>query len=216
MRKSKVTPWAYRKGYTSIHRLSAGLKLVFLLSLSLAAFFPGSEQRRFITLGLIAFVLILLSLVARIGPLSLLRGSKPLLLIVLTGFLVQGIQFSPPGFNTEGLWTALFFCLRIGLAFSAGSLLFAVTTPAEIRKSISRGESFLHMEKLKFSLHLSLMLGFLPRFFEIWEELNLAYKSRAGKGALSRLLTILPLLIERMMQKAAETASAMESRGALL
>ena len=211
-----LTPWSYRKGTTALHKLPAGFKLAFLLLLSLAAFFPGPELQSLIILGVIALVLFVLSFIARIGPTSLLRGSRPLLLIVLAVFIVQGIEFSPIGFNFDGLREALIFCLRIALAFSAGSLLFAVTTPGEIRKSISRAESFFHLEKLKLGLHFSLMLGFLPRFFEIWEEINLAYKSRSGKGLLPRLVILIPLLIEKMMRKAIETAEAMESRGALL
>jgi energy-coupling factor transporter transmembrane protein EcfT len=58
------------------------------------------------------------------------------------------------------------------------------------------------------------MLGFMKRFFEIWEDLNLAWESRRGKRNLKRLLVLGPLAIERMMVKAAETAEAMETRGA--
>ena len=216
MRNYKVTPWSYRKGTTLLHKLPAGLKLIFLLLLSLAVFFTGPQFRGFVILGAISLILIILSFAARIGPLALLRGSRPLLLIVLAVFVIQGVEFSPLGFSHEGLLSALIYCLRIALAFSSGALLFAVTTSGEIKKSITRLESFLHVEKLRLGLHFSLMLGFLPRFFEIWEELNLAYKSRSGKGLLPRLVTIIPILIERMMRKAAETASAMESRGALL
>ncbi|MDR2110671.1 MAG: energy-coupling factor transporter transmembrane protein EcfT [Spirochaetaceae bacterium] len=57
------------------------------------------------------------------------------------------------------------------------------------------------------------MLGFLPRFFEIWETVNLAYQARGGKGGIPRILILLPLVTERMMEIAAETAGALESRG---
>jgi len=109
---------------------------------------------------------------------------------------------------------AVIFSLRIAAAFSAGTLLFSVTTPYEIRKSLFRLESFLHIEKLNLSLYISLMLGFLPQFFEVWEDLCLAWKSRGGKKNLSFIVTLIPLAIERMMRKAAETATAMEARGA--
>ena len=57
------------------------------------------------------------------------------------------------------------------------------------------------------------MLGFLPRFFEIWEDTDLAYKSRGGKQGLPKLVALIPLVIDRMMEKAAETAEALESKG---
>jgi len=208
-----VTPWSYRKAPTPLHRLPAGFKLAFLLALSLAAFFPGPPARSLAVLSGIALLLVILSFIAKIGPLALLRGSGPLLVLVIAVFLFRGIAFSPPGFNTEGLWESVLFCVRICAAFAAGTLLFAVTTPGEIRKSLSRMESALHLEKAHLSLGISLMLGFLPRFFEIWEDVTLAWKSRGGKKSLSRLIILIPLVVEKMMVKAAETAAALEARG---
>ena len=216
MRKAKPTPWSYRKGNTLLHRLPAGLKLTFLLFLSLFAFFPNLY-----VLGLIAIVLVLLSFVAGIGPLGLLRGSGPLLFFILAVFLFQSVELFPQGFRQgfmpvlrlEGLRNSLIFCARIGTAFAAASLLFSVTTTGEIRKFLTKQETILRIKKLRLGLSLSLMLGFLKRFFEIWEDLNLAWKGRGGKKNLTRLKTLIPLAVEKMMLKAAETASALESRG---
>jgi len=216
MKKNSATPWSYRKGSSFLHRMPAGFKLAFLLLLSLAAFLPGSETRGFIVLSGIVLVLILLSCAAGIGPRQLLRGSGPLFLVVFAVFLFQGVEFSPPGFNPDGTKETIIFCFRLAAAFAAGSLLFSVTTSMEIKKSLSRAESFLHLEKFKPGLGISMMLAFLPRFFEIWEEINLAWKSRGGRNNLSLLTVLIPLVIERMMVKAAETATALESRGALL
>ena len=211
---NRFTPWSYRKGSTPLHKLPAGFKLVFLLLLSLAALLVGTGTYGLVVLSAIILILILLSFIAGIGPPALLRGSGPLFFIVLSVFVIQAVNFFPPGINFDGLKETIVFCFRIGAAFAAGTLLFSVTTGGEIRKSLARAEAFLHLEKLKLSLGISLMLAFLPRFFEVWEELNLAWKSRAGKNNLSRLARLVPLAIERMMVKAAETANAMEARGA--
>ena len=209
-RGNHITPWSYRKGATLLHRLPADLKLAFLLLLSLAAFLPN-----LLVLSGIALILAILALTAGMRPWELLRGSGPLLFVVLAVFLFQGVEVSPPGFNLAGLGESVIFCARIGTAFAAGALLFRVTTPGEIKKSLSRLETALHLENLKLSLCISLMLGFLPRFFEIWEDLNLAWKSRGGKKSPARLAVLIPLVIERMMIRAADTALALESRGAL-
>ena len=206
-----ITPWAYRKANSPLHRMPAGVKLIFLLLLSLAAFFPSLA----VLTGII-LILFLLSFVAGIGPAALLRGSGPLLLVIIAVFLFQAVEFSPLNFNTLGLKEAVIFCVRIAAAYSAGALLFSVTTTGEIRKSLIKAEALLRLKKLNLSLYLSLMLAFLPRFFEIWEDLNISYKSRAGKKNLSSLKIIIPLAIERMMIKAAETAEALEVRGSLL
>jgi biotin transport system permease protein len=217
MKKSTntLTPWSYRKGSSPLHRLPAGFKLAFLLLLSLASFFPGPEVLSYAILGSAALIIFILSFVAGIGPRTLLQGSGPLFFVILAVFLFQTLELSPIGLNFDGLKESILFCVRIGMAFASGALLFSVTTPREIKKSLSRLETFLRINKLNLSLYISLMLGFLPRFFEIWESLNLAWKSRGGKKNLSRLLTLVPLLVERMMVNAAETALAMESRSAL-
>ena len=209
---SKRTPWSYRKGNTPLHRLPAGPKLAFLLLLSVAAFFPGPEPLGVVILAGIALILAALSLTARIAPWQLLRGSGPLFFVILGVFLVQGIELIPPGIKLGGLKETAIFSLRIATAFSAGSLLFSVTTTSEIRRALSRLETFLHLKKLHLSLCISLMMGFLKGFFVIWEDLTLAWKSRGGKKNLSRLITLIPLVIERMMLKAAETALALEAR----
>ena len=211
--KNRRTPWSYKKSFTYIHKLPAGFKMSFLLILSLSAFIPGSSIRSIILLSIIAIVLIMLSMFAKLNPFSLLRGSRPLILIVLAVFLFSSFSFSPFGIKTDGVIDTFIFCIRIGVSFAAGSLLFSVTTVGEIRKSLSKLESFLHLEKLRLGLSISLMLGFLPSFFEIWEDLNLAWKSRCGKNNLKRLIKLIPLLIERMLTGAAEKAIVMEARG---
>ena len=219
MKKNRLTPWSYRKGDTLLHRLPAGIKLIFLLSLSLAAFFPGGELKSLIILAGIILLLIVLSLMAKNLPFELLRGSGPLMGFILFLFLFQGIDFYPPSFNAERLMDsgkligALLYCGRIITTFAAGSLLFAVTTVSQIRKSVEFLEKKLRLDRLKIGLGISLMLGFIKSFFEIWEDINLAWKSRAGKNSLKKLYVLLPHSIERMMHKAADTAEAMEARG---
>ena len=214
MKKHRSTPWSYRKGATLLHRLPAGLKLSFMLISSLAVFIPRGELGSFIVLSGMILLLIILSFIGRIGPHTLMRGSAPIFMIILGVFIFQGISISPLGINLEGLKETIIFSIRIGAAFAAGSLFFSVTTSGEIRKSLLRLEALLHLQKLHLGLGISLMLGFLPVFFVKWEEVNLSYKSRAGKSNLSRLLVCIPLTIERMLVKAAQTAEAMEARGA--
>jgi energy-coupling factor transporter transmembrane protein EcfT len=174
-KKSAVTPWSYlppggkyKRGSSLLYRLPTGFKLAFLLLLSLASFFPGTEAQSLMLLGIIASILIALSFAAGIGPRALLRGSGPLFLVVIWVFLLQAVEFSPLQISSRGLAQANIFSHRIGAAFSAGTSLFSVTTPSEIRKSLSGLETFFRMEKLNFSLYISLMLGFLPQFFEVW------------------------------------------------
>jgi biotin transport system permease protein len=218
-----MIPFAYRSGRSPLHRCPGGLKLLGLLALSLGAFssIPG--------LAAAAIVVIAGALIAGIRPKELLRGSGPVFFLAAFVILLRTLRFGGPGLglSLEGFWGGLHQGLCFILSFAAGALLFSVTTMRELRDSLGRWEEaaanwffglpcFSRKKRRPrgiFSLGLSLMLGFLPRFFEIWESANLAFTARAGKKGLRRLIVLIPLTIERMMEMAGETAEALDSRG---
>jgi biotin transport system permease protein len=177
--------------------------------LSVAAFLPWLW-----VLPVISAVLIALSLSAGLRPWELLRGAGPLALFVLAVFFFQALNFTPRlHLDPGGLKSGVIFALRISLSFASGALLFMTTTQTEIKRSLSRLERSLHIERLHLSLALSLMLGFIPRFFEVWEDVNLAWDARSGRKGILRIAGVLPLVIEGMMEKAAEIAEALDAKG---
>jgi biotin transport system permease protein len=197
-----------------------------------------------------AILVIAGALMAGIRPWELLRGSKAVLFLAACFTLIRTLRFDGPGphlniaglanialpaLSAEGFAGGLHQGLCFVVSFSAGALLFSVTTTQELRDSLGRVEGalvnlFLTLGRVfrggkgknspqkrrapsGFSLGLSLMLGFLPRFFEIWETANLAFDARAGKRGFRRLIILVPLVIERMIERAGETAEALDSRG---
>jgi biotin transport system permease protein len=163
MRKDSKTPWAYRKGKGFLYNIPAGPKLFFFLCLSLAIFI---FDYLFLPIGI--SIIILLSTSAKIRPWELLRGSSSILFLVTGITIFQALQINPFLLKQDALFDGLVLGLRMILSFTAGALLFSVTTMCEIRCSLSAAEKFLHLEKLRISLAISLMLGFIPRFFVIW------------------------------------------------
>ncbi len=59
----------------------------------------------------------------------------------------------------------------------------------------------------------ALTLSFLPRIFQLREELDEAWRSRGGKRGFRALGFTLPKLLERLLEYTAENAWALESRG---
>jgi biotin transport system permease protein len=165
-------------------------------------------------LSIATLVIISAAIVAGLRPWELLRGIRPLFVLIIFIIALRTFVFDGsgpslwgmalPGISAAGFWGGIQQGLSIAVSFAAGALLFAVTTMGELRRSLGRN---------RLSLGLSLMLGFLPRFFEIWEAANLACEARANRKGFRRLIIILPLVIERMMQIAGETAQALEARG---
>jgi biotin transport system permease protein len=209
-----LCPWAYRKGTGPLYRLSGGIKILLLFALSVGMFF----SRFLLAPG--ALLIVLGALACGIPPGGLLRGSGGVLLMGLLVAVFRGFgsgeNFPRPEFNREGLAEGLLFAFRLLLSFGAASLFFSVTTMGEIKKALRKPERLLHLEKFSPALGISLMLGFMPRFFERWEAANLAWDSRGGKKNLSRLGALIPLVTERMIEAAGETAEALEARGGLL
>jgi biotin transport system permease protein len=212
-----LSPYAYRRGNSVLHRLPGGFKLLLLLLLSVAVFFFGPPAQ-----GPAALFIITGALAAGIRPRELLRGVKPLICLALLTIIIRSLSFRPPLLDTRELREALFFSLGMILSFSAGALLFSVTTMTELKESLGRLETACfrvvffgagERQYSRISLGISLMLGFLPRFFEVWETADLACRARAGKKGLSRFIILIPLVTERMIELAGETAEAMESRG---
>jgi biotin transport system permease protein len=153
--------------------------------------------------------------------------------------LLRLIDFSaltswPALFRTGELAGAARLSGGILISFAAGSLFFSVTTMTELRRSLERAERFLRcpfrrrlapqsaeagpevLPQGRLSLALALMLAFLPRFFELWEAAETAVKARGCTGTFRRVMAILPLAAEGMIESAAETAAALEARGVMV
>lgn len=191
-------PYSYRPGSGFLYTIPTALKLLFLLLLSFFAYISIP--------GLIAAALLVLAgaLSVRIKPWELLRGSRPLLVLILFILLFRSVNMGEWAFNRKGFFGGSREALAVIIAYAAGSLFFFTTTQTRIRDSLGGG---------KISLAVSLMLGFIPRFFEIWENTSLACEARGAKKGPGRILLLVPLVTERMLEKAAETADALEVRG---
>ena len=212
---SHRTPWSYRSGTTLLYICPAGLKLILLLLFSASPFLGPHFAAG------AALLIVCGAISAGLKLPELLSGSFPLLIMLLffTAFRAFTISFgenNPVQLDKTALLSGLYLSARILLCFSAASLFFAVTTITEIRETLAKAELFIFRKRGRLSLALALMLGFLPRFFENWENALLAAKARCCKSGFKQVLLILPLVTERMIETAAETAEAMESRGLLL
>jgi biotin transport system permease protein len=218
-----------------LHRIPAAVKLLCVIVLSTAA------CASIYGLGLTILLLMAAALFARIPPWELLKGSKPLVLLSLCIMIIKTFEQGTGGITTPeiivfnfyipdlhlpfisviGFYEGILTILRIFSAFAAAALLFAVTTMRDLRLSIgaieSRLKNLFFPDWTKggipyFSLGLSLMLGFIPRFFDLWEMSNLACEARSCRSP-RRLVILIPLVTELMMEAAAETALALEARG---
>ncbi|MDR1970765.1 MAG: hypothetical protein LBQ46_02475 [Treponema sp.] len=224
---AKPPPFGYRPGRGPLYRCPALVKLLALLLLSVFAYtsVPG--------LAIAALGLGGAALIGGIRPWTLLRGGSPLVFLALFFLLLRVIRLEAgalPALDTASLPGALAQSLSMLVSFAAGSLLFTVTTMKELRDALAgRGSRAgparglrscparlrfrFGLVRFRFGLAFTLMLGFLPRFFEIWETANLAWQARGGRGGMRRMAVLIPLVTELMIETAFNTSEALEARG---
>jgi biotin transport system permease protein len=213
MKMVQGLPFEYRPGRGPLRRCPAPVKLLALVFLSIAAYgsLPG--------LCGAAVLITVAALAAGIRPWKLLRGSRPVFRLALLFLLLRIVEFDPgkaPFFRVQGaaIPGGLMQGLSMIVSFSAGALLFAVTTMGELRDSLGGPGCLRRGFRYRAGLTLSLALGFLPRFFEIWEAADMAWRARGGKKNLARIAVLIPLAAERMLESAFNTAEALEARSA--
>jgi energy-coupling factor transporter transmembrane protein EcfT len=148
--------------------------------------------------------------IARIRVVELFRGCIGLVFLAVLTVLSHSFTRRPLSWNINGFLSGVTFGMGLLVSFAGAKLFFAVTTMAQLKDALDRVPSLWFQ---RFSLCLTLMLGFLPRFLEEWENAELAYKARAGRNGVYRLFVVTPLAIELMIESAVETAVVLEIRG---
>lgn len=221
-----ITLGQYYPGNSWIHRLDARIKIiwtfVYIISLFLIADFWG-----YIT------VLVILALIIGISrvPLNfILKGLKPIFLIIIftftiNMFMTKGTTLIEIGFLTitrEGLYNAIFMGVRLVLLIIGSSLLTLVTKPINltdgIEKLLAPGQR-IGIPAHELAMMMTIALRFIPTLLE---ETDKIMKAQMARGAdfesgniMKRAKSLIPLLVPLFISAfriAADLAMAMEAR----
>ena len=217
-----------------IHRLDPRAKLLFVLFF-IVSIFMAKDVYAFAFLALVVIISIIVSRV----PLRLvLKGLKPLVLIivftsVLNIFLSRGeeLLFTKviiPNFWTvniykEGLINAALLALRIIILLMGTSVYFSyATTPIELTDGLERGLGFLKKIKVpvhEFAMMMTIALRFIPTLVDETSKIMNAQKARGADfssgGLIKRAKALIPIIIPLFVssfRRAEELATAMECR----
>lgn len=221
-----ITLGQYYPGSSWIHKLDARIKIVwtfvFIISLFLIQNFWG-------------YIPVLISLLLVIGvsrvPLKfILKGLKPIFLIIVFTFTIN--MFMTPGtplveiwvltITKEGLYNALFMGTRLVLLIIGSSLLTLATKPINLTDGI---EKLLNpWQKVGLPAHeLAMMMTIALRFIPtLLEETDKIMKAQMARGAdfesgniMNRAKSLIPLLVPLFISAfriAQDLAMAMEAR----
>ena len=222
-----ITLGQYFPGNSVIHRLDPRTKLLMLVIYIVALFVAVSWISYAVLFVFLAFVIA----VSQIPLKSIVKGMKPLLLIltftaVLNLFLTDGetvlLDLGFARITMEGLLRAIFMLSRILMLVTCTFLLTYTTSPIALTDGL---ESLLGpLKKIKVPVHeLSMMmciaLRFIPTLIEETDKIMSAQKARgadfeSGK-LMDRVRALIPILVPLFIsafRRADELATAMECR----
>ena len=222
-----ITLGQYFPGNSPIHRLDPRTKLIMLVVYIVALFMAGS----WISYGVMLVFLVAVVKISTIPPKSIIRGMKPLVMIlVFTGvlnlFFTQDgrvlVEFGIFTVTTGGLKRAVFMVARILMLIAGTFLLTYTTSPISLTDGL---ESLMKpLKKIGVPVHeLSMMmciaLRFIPILIEETDKIMSAQKARGAdfeNGSLmERAKALIPVLVPLFIsafRRADELATAMECR----
>ena len=222
-----ITLGQYFPGNTVAHKLDPRTKILLVVLYIVALFCAKS----LLTYGLMALCLAVCVRISRVGVKQLVRGLKPVLVIIIfTGIL--NLFFTPGdryifewGFlhvSDTGLRSAVFMVLRIMLLIMGTFLMTYTTSPISLTDGLERllnGLKKLHVPVHELAMMMSIALRFIPTLIEETDKIMSAQKARGAdfeSGNLIQKATALipirvPLFISAF-RRADELATAMECR----
>ncbi|NLV50647.1 MAG: energy-coupling factor transporter transmembrane protein EcfT [Clostridiales bacterium] len=221
-----ITLGQYFPGNTVIHKLDPRTKLV-ITTLYIAVLFIAGN---FISYSVVLAFLILSIYLSHIKLRVILRGIKPLIvIIIITGllnlFYTEGkelVSWWILTITAEGIKRAVLMIMRIIMLIMGTFLLTYTTSPIQLTDGL---ESLLSpLKKIRMPIHelsmmMSIALRFIPTLIEETDKIMRAQKARGADfetgNILQRAKALLPLLIPLFVsafRRADELAVAMESR----
>ena len=222
-----VTLGQYFPGDTIIHRLDPRTKIILVFLYIVALF----QAKSFVSYGLLLLFLLRAVHLSRVGAKALLRGMKPVVVIlVFTGLLnllygTTGTVLFHWGFltiTTGGVKTAFFMIVRILMLISGTFLLTYTTSPILLTdglENLMNPLKKLHVPVHELSMMMSIALRFIPTLIEETDKIMSAQKARGADfdsgNLLDKARALVPLLVPLFVsafRRADELATAMECR----
>ena len=219
-----ITLGQYFPGDTVVHRLDPRTKLVLVIVYIVGLFMAVN----WVSYGVVFVVTILCMAASHIKPKTILKGLKPLIIIIVLTAVLN--LFYTPGtkiiegmpMTWEGLKKAFLLVMRIMMLISGTFLLTYTTSPIALTDGLEKLMN--PLKKVKFPVHemsmmMSMALRFIPTLTEETDKIMSAQKARGADfetgNLLQRAKALIPILVPLFVsafRRADELAVAMESR----
>ena len=222
-----ITLGQYYPVKSPVHNLDPRIKIILTIAFIVAVFLGSSLWALFP----VAAYIILAALLAHLPLKLLLKGIKPLRIILIFTFLLNLffnagetvlVEVWKIRITLEGLLTAIRFSMRLVFLVSGASLLTLTTPPVVLTDGMERLLS--PLRKIGFPAHeLAMMMSIALRFIPVLlEEADKIMKAQMARGAdfesgnlIQRAKSMVPLLVPLFVsafRRAGDLAMAMEAR----
>ena len=217
----------YYPAKSFVHRCDPRLKILFLLVYIIAVFLANS----FISLGVCAFVFLLIALFSNVPLKSLLKSVKAVLFLLLFTallnlFFSQGetvvFEWKFIQITQEGIYTAAFLAIRLFLLVLGSVVLTLTTTPVALTdgiESLLKPLTWIHFPVHELALIMSIALRFIPILTDEAARIMNTQKARGADfetgSLMQRIKAIVPILIPLLIsafRRADELGDAMDAR----
>ncbi|MBQ3924511.1 MAG: energy-coupling factor transporter transmembrane protein EcfT [Firmicutes bacterium] len=221
-----ITIGQYYQRESPIHRLDPRTKIIMTIVYIVAVFLVKS----FAGFGFVTLCLAAVIAVSRVPLSFILRGLKPIFLIILFTFFLNIFMYGgtvllkigPLTITDEGLRTAVFMAIRLILLIIGSSMLTLTTRPIQLTDGI---ESLLSPLKRvgvpshELAMMMTIALRFIPTLLEETDKIMKAQQARGAdfeSGSIFRraknMIPILVPLFVSAFRIAQDMALAMEAR----
>ena len=222
----EMTLGQYYKADSILHKLDPRVKLLGTLLFVITLFFPKS----LLSLGIATVFLILIVKFSKVPVSMMIRGVKPLFIIICFSAIINMISVSgdilvkigPITIAKQGLWMAFYLVVRLVYLVIGSSVMTFTTTPNQLTDGLEKGFHFL--KKVQVPVHeIAMMMSIALRFIPILtEELDKIMKAQMSRGVdfesgniLERGKKLIPVLVPLFIaaiRRASDLAMAMDAR----
>lgn len=143
----EMTLGQYYKADSILHKLDPRVKLLGTLLFVITLFFPKS----LLSLGIATAFLILIVKLSKVPVSMMIRGVKPLFIIICFSAIINMISVSgdmlvkigPITIAKQGLWMAFYLVVRLVYLVIGSSVMTFTTTPNQLTDGLEKGFHFL-------------------------------------------------------------------------
>ena len=223
-----ITLGQYFPGNTLLHRLDPRTKLLGTVAYIVALFLA----KGIVGYAVLLAVLAALIAVSRVGLKTILRGMKPILVIIIITAVLN--LFYTPGAGEplaafwifkiypEGIWAAVYMILRIAMLIACTFLLTYTTSPILLTDGLEKLLGPLKAIRVpvhELAMMMSIALRFIPTLIEETDKIMSAQKARGADfesgNIIQKAKALIPILVPLFIsafRRADELAVAMECR----